>query len=439
MALTQEQPAAGGEQGGDDTGPPADVRQPAERPDPGEDQVERPVLEHVGGAVEVRLHVVDLGAGVAGQGSRLCEGGRGEVQPGHPGAEPVQGQRVRADVALQVDAAHPGDVAEPRHVESHHMREEGRVGAESLDGVPGRCGMRRGTLVPVLLIQFGPIGPVGHVDTLASRRPAGALMRHAAVAIGVLPAAGTGDRADAAGPHAYRRVRRTRGRVLVHRIAVGRASVARRGGQLRGLCGCGAAGRGSTLRSGRARVVPAADRDRAELLRPVPVGGARRAPRARLRLRLPRLAAVPLPAPSARAPGTPQREYMLGYGFRLGAAAAIAAALGFGFGFDPAGWACGAVLLVMRPSVRVDLARGLDRTVTVVVGALCAVGLIRADLPDVVLGAATDRDGRPHRVAGRFPIKGSGVTGPGRFLRSRGVPGRSRGRRRSASRRSSRR
>lgn len=96
----------------------------------------------------------------------------------------------------------------------------------------------------------------------------------------------------------------------------------------------------------------------------------------------------PSPAPSARAPGTPQREYMLGYGFRLGAAAAIAAALGFGLGFDHAGWACGAVLLVMRPSVRVDLARGLDRTVTVVVGALCAVGLVRADVPDVMLGAA---------------------------------------------------
>src|SRR5216684_8702883 len=56
------------------------------------------------------------------------------------------------------------------------------------------------------------------------------------------------------------------------------------------------------------------------------------------------------PAPPPAAPSAPSPQAMLGYGVRLGAAAAAAAAIGFAFHFDHVGWACAAVLLVMRPS-----------------------------------------------------------------------------------------
>ena len=78
----------------------------------------------VDGVVRVALDEVDVGARALREPARLRERRRREVQAGHPGAEPRQRESVRADVALQVHAAQPGDVAEPRHVEPHDVAEE---------------------------------------------------------------------------------------------------------------------------------------------------------------------------------------------------------------------------------------------------------------------------------------------------------------------------
>lgn len=94
------------------------------------------------------------------------------------------------------------------------------------------------------------------------------------------------------------------------------------------------------------------------------------------------------PAPTSAMPPAPPVRFMLAYGVRLGAAAAAAAAIGFVFNFDHVGWACAAVLLVMRPSAQTQEWRSVDRVVSVVIGAAAAVGMILADPAPVVLGLA---------------------------------------------------
>ena len=64
-----------------------------------------PAPSTLGRVVDVGLDEVDVGAGRGGEPARLGERGRGEVEPGHPRAEPRQRDRVGADVALQVHAA----------------------------------------------------------------------------------------------------------------------------------------------------------------------------------------------------------------------------------------------------------------------------------------------------------------------------------------------
>ena len=61
-------------------------------------------------------------------------------------------------MALQVDAAQPADVAEPRPVEPDHMTEVGRVLGEPLHRIVRRGGVGRGPVVPVGLVQRPRIG-----------------------------------------------------------------------------------------------------------------------------------------------------------------------------------------------------------------------------------------------------------------------------------------
>jgi hypothetical protein len=69
------------------------------------------------------------------------------------------------------------------------------------------------------------------------------------------------------------------------------------------------------------------------------------------------------------------------YGVRLGLAGATAAALGFALDLDHVGWACGAALLVMRPSLEMTKRRSVGRLGAVAIGAATAV----------VVAEATDR------------------------------------------------
>lgn len=91
------------------------------------------------------------------------------------------------------------------------------------------------------------------------------------------------------------------------------------------------------------------------------------------------------------------------YGIRLGVAAAIAASVGFLFDFDHVGWACAATLLVMRPAPEMQKLRSVGRVISVVVGALLAIALVRVR-PDAdiyalavvaaISGAAATRSSR---------------------------------------------
>ena len=180
VAVPDEQPAAGGQQLGDQRTPARDVGQPADRADPGVHQVEPAGAQHVHRVVQVGLDEVDVRVGALGQRARFGQRRCREVQRGHPGTEPVQRQGVRPDVALQVHAALAGQVTEPVLVEAHHVAEEVRLGQEALHRVARRGGVRRGPLVPVGLVQAAIV--IGHRCSLASgasdltrdrRRPAG--------------------------------------------------------------------------------------------------------------------------------------------------------------------------------------------------------------------------------------------------------------------------
>ena len=83
MSLAQEQPAARRQQFPHHLGPAADVRQPAERPDPGEDQTELTPAEQVGCGVDITLDERGAGAGARGQFPGRGHGRDGEVQAGH--------------------------------------------------------------------------------------------------------------------------------------------------------------------------------------------------------------------------------------------------------------------------------------------------------------------------------------------------------------------
>ena len=75
-------------------------------------------------------------------------------------------------------------------------------------------------------------------------------------------------------------------------------------------------------------------------------------------------------------PGAAARP-TLGYGIRLGAAGAIAAAIGFLLNLEHVGWACAAALLVMRPAAEMQRLRSVGRVISVAIGALMAILLVR--------------------------------------------------------------
>jgi Fusaric acid resistance protein family len=78
----------------------------------------------------------------------------------------------------------------------------------------------------------------------------------------------------------------------------------------------------------------------------------------------------------------------LGYGVRLGAAGATAAAIGFLLDLEHVGWACAAALLVMRPTAEMQRLRSVGRVLSVAVGALIAITLIKTDPPSAIYSLA---------------------------------------------------
>ncbi|MBD5784760.1 FUSC family protein [Cellulosimicrobium terreum] len=91
-------------------------------------------------------------------------------------------------------------------------------------------------------------------------------------------------------------------------------------------------------------------------------------------------------APRTSAP-PPPRAAMVAYGVQIGVAGALAAAIGFALGIDHPGWACTAALLVSRPRWDALRARGTQRSVAVLAGALLACAVVALGAPDPVLAA----------------------------------------------------
>ncbi len=168
MALTDEEASAGAEQVGDDLTPAVDVGQPAERADPGVDEVEPASLERLGRRVELGDDELRLHAGSFGEEPRLLDRRLGEVEAGHARAETGERDRVRSDVALEVHAVQPRDVAEPGEVEAHDTAQELRVLGETRDRVVGRRDVRGHALVPVGAVDVDRVAHVAYSRTSES-------------------------------------------------------------------------------------------------------------------------------------------------------------------------------------------------------------------------------------------------------------------------------
>ena len=150
VTLTEEQPSARPQQIGDDPRPTLDVRQPDQRADPGEHEVEAVPAEHVRSVVEL---ADDEGRTRAGGASSEVRGGgdrtRREVVSGDGGgAESVERHGVGADVALQVDDVESGQGTERGAVELHHPADVLRIG-ERVEVVAVRTGVDRHAILPV--------------------------------------------------------------------------------------------------------------------------------------------------------------------------------------------------------------------------------------------------------------------------------------------------
>jgi uncharacterized membrane protein YccC len=76
---------------------------------------------------------------------------------------------------------------------------------------------------------------------------------------------------------------------------------------------------------------------------------------------------------------------MVDYGVRMGLGAALVYLLAASLGLDHPGWAPAACLLVARPQLDLLRSRGVGRVVSVTVGALAAVLLLRLDPSNAVL------------------------------------------------------
>ena len=159
MPVAHEQPATGPQQVGDGLRPAADVGDPAQRTDPGVDEVEALPAERLDGAVHVRLDVVDVEADPIGDPARVPQRVRRQVEPRHPRPEAGEAQRVGAEVALQVHAVEALEVAEAWAVERDDLRDPRGV----LDLAQ--------VVAAIAHVDVGPGIPVGAVDVEVVAHP----------------------------------------------------------------------------------------------------------------------------------------------------------------------------------------------------------------------------------------------------------------------------
>ncbi len=156
VTFANEDESTGAQQVVDHLSPAAHIGQPAQGADAGEDEVESLAAQGLDRGVHIGLDEVDFGTGLSGQCACLGQRLTGEVQARHVRAPSSQGDRVRADVALQVHSLESGDLPEQGNVEAHDIAEVCRILMEVLDlvAVGARVGgcplVPRGEVVAVV-------------------------------------------------------------------------------------------------------------------------------------------------------------------------------------------------------------------------------------------------------------------------------------------------
>ncbi len=153
VAFQQIEPAARFQSARRHRHPAVHVRNPADSPPGSEDDVEavqaRRRIQHV------RQDELTVDAGLTREGSRRFDGRRRIVEAGHLCAQPRQGQGVEAEMALQVEQAFAGDVAEPFPGDPIDHR---LAPAECVGAVEGGGQVDRHRLIPIGEILFGHPG-----------------------------------------------------------------------------------------------------------------------------------------------------------------------------------------------------------------------------------------------------------------------------------------
>jgi hypothetical protein len=145
VKLGQVEEAARDEERGDHRRPSRQVGEPVERAETRVDDVEPLALEGVGGGIDVGGDKPAVEVGVRREGVGGFDPGGGEVEADDRRAAARPGERVEAEVALEVDKALARDVAD---LLDRERVQRAPSGPEALDVVEAAGGMDRDALVP---------------------------------------------------------------------------------------------------------------------------------------------------------------------------------------------------------------------------------------------------------------------------------------------------
>jgi hypothetical protein len=145
VKLGQVEKPATDEERGDHGRPPPQVREPVERAEAGVDDVEPLAVEGIRGGVDVGGDKPGVEAGLRSERVGGFDAGSGEVEADDRRAAARPGERVEAEVALEVDEALARDV--PRLLDLERV-ERAPPGPEALDVVEAAGSVNRDALVP---------------------------------------------------------------------------------------------------------------------------------------------------------------------------------------------------------------------------------------------------------------------------------------------------
>ena len=155
MELDEVEASVRREQRADHVRPALDVGQPVERAEAGVDDVEATPAERARRVVDVGVDEVGLETGAACDVACRLDRGRREVQPRDPCALTGPGERVQAEMALQVQERRARDAGQLALLEGAQGR---AAGEEPVDVVEVAAHVDRHALVPQRAVRLAPVG-----------------------------------------------------------------------------------------------------------------------------------------------------------------------------------------------------------------------------------------------------------------------------------------